>query len=72
MAKHSYGDHTQTSGVSHYEVGADHVVVHFGGRSYKYSNHTAGKKHVDAMKDMATRGVGLARYIQKEKPAHDR
>jgi hypothetical protein len=56
------------SGISHYEIGSDHIKIKFntGNKTYIYSYRSAGKKHIDEMKILAQRGNGgLNTYINK-------
>ena len=55
------------SNVIGYRFGLDSIDVIFNGtnRIYTYSIHKAGRKHVDNMKVLATRGEGLNSYINK-------
>lgn len=53
------------SGVSHFEIHADKIIVKFNGtlRTYTYSYHKAGILHVNKMKSLARNGSGLNSYI---------
>lgn len=55
------------SGVTHYEIGADYILVKFRGDEppYRYSYARAGKKHVERMKALAVAGRGLGTYISQ-------
>lgn len=55
------------SGVTHYEIGSDYILVKFHGDKppYRYSCARAGKKHVDRMKTLALAGRGLGTYISQ-------
>lgn len=55
------------SNVSEYEIGADYILIKFKGtfRKYRYSYLKAGRNHVEAMKKLAKRGIGLNAYINK-------
>lgn len=54
------------SGVTHYEIGADYILVKFHGKPpYRYSHARAGKKHVERMKALAVAGRGLSTYISQ-------
>ena len=60
------------SGVTDYEIGADHIQVWFhSGKSYRYSYPGgAGRDHVEQMKRLAAAGRGLATYLTQH--VHDR
>ncbi|MFC5499809.1 hypothetical protein ACFPOE_19865 [Caenimonas terrae] len=62
------------SGVVAYAVGGDYVDVKFRGRDevYRYSERSAGKDNVAAMKVYAVNGRGLSTFISKAQPAHER
>ena len=53
------------SGVSHFEIHTDKIIVKFTGtmRSYIYSYRKAGVIHVNKMKILARNGSGLNTYI---------
>ncbi len=54
------------SGVQTYEIGDDFIRVTFiDGTPYIYSYKSAGRQHIEEMKDLAERGKGLATYISK-------
>jgi hypothetical protein len=58
------------SGVTHYEIGADYILVKFCGDDppYRYSYARAGKRHVDRMKALAVAGR-IAGYLHhSERP----
>jgi hypothetical protein len=59
------------SGVTHYGIGDDRVLVRFRGRAqpYPYTYASAGKEHVDRMKVLAVAGRGLGTYISRN--VHD-
>lgn len=59
------------SGVTHYEIGADYVLVKFRGvrKPYRYSYAGAGKEHVERMKVLAAAGRMLGTYISQN--VHD-
>ncbi len=60
-----YLNKNNDSGVSHYEIFEDKIIVKFIGteKIYSYSNYKAGRQHVDNMKDLAQKGSGLNSYI---------
>lgn len=53
------------SGVSHFEIHTDKIIVKFTGtiRIYTYSYGKAGVEHVNKMKILARNGSGLNTYI---------
>lgn len=59
------------SGVIAYEIGNDSIDVKFreiskdGSSTYKYSRSHTGLHHVEQMKRLATAGLGLNSYINK-------
>ena len=54
------------SGVSAYQAGTDFIIVRFkSGDRYRYDYNTPGRDHVEAMKQRATSGHGLATYISQ-------
>jgi hypothetical protein len=61
------------SGVVAYAVGPDHVDVKFKGRDdvYRYSERSAGKETVEAMKLYAINGRGLSTFIARRQPGYD-
>lgn len=69
--KKAYGDHRQSSGVTHYTVMPDGIAVHFGDRVYRYTHDSAGREAVDTMKRLAASGAGLASYIRANRPPHE-
>lgn len=70
--KTQYGDHQQSSGVTHFEVTAAGISVWFGTKKYHYSHDSAGRDHVGAMKRLALGGAGLASYIRANRPDHEK
>lgn len=60
-----YKDIDHDSGVTHFEIGGDYVKVWFAkaSRPYTYSYASAGRHHVETMKQLAERGDGLNGYI---------
>ena len=55
------------SGVEMFEEHPDQIAVTFAGseKVYIYSYRSAGKPHVEAMKELARHGQGLNTYINK-------
>lgn len=62
-----YRDIDGDSGISEYEIGEDLIKVKFfkTDKIYIYSHKKAGSCHVEKMKDLALRGNGLNKYINK-------
>lgn len=61
-----YENTSGDSGVSHYEVGENYILVRFvRGGIYKYSYAATGNGHVERMKKLAVSGKGLATYINQ-------
>jgi hypothetical protein len=67
LSMQRYLDLSGNSGVTHYAIGADYVVVKFRGEQepYRYSYARAGKEHIERMKALAIAGRGLATYISQ-------
>ena len=61
------------SGVVAYVIGKDFVDVKFKGRDeiYRYSERSAGKDAVEAMKLFAAAGRGLSTFISREQPGYE-
>ena len=61
------------SGVVEYEIGMDLIRVQFRNRQiFRYTNETAGRDHVERMKELARQGRGLSTYISQNKPGFTR
>ena len=61
-----YKNLSTDSGVTAYEIRDDSIVVDFkSGDKYLYSYGIPGKYAVEAMKVLATKGIGLSTYISK-------
>ena len=60
------------SGVTHYETGADYILVKFRRVKlpYRYSYESAGRPNIDRMKTLAADGRGLSTYISQH--VHDK
>lgn len=57
---------SKESGVSAYEIGPDWIKVKFKDETvYTYSYTSAGRIHVETMKDLATKGEHLSTYINR-------
>ncbi len=62
-----YGNKASNSGVSRYAIAPDAIHVQFhGDRVYVYSNQMPGPEHVERMKQLARRGIGLSTYISQQ------
>ncbi len=61
------------SGVTHYEIGEDFIEVRFKGKStvYIYTHALNGKSHIDHMKKLALKGLGLSSYIAEHPSVKD-
>ncbi len=54
------------SGVEAYEIGEDYIRVQFAdGSVYLYTYASAGREHIERMKELARRGQGLNGYINR-------
>ena len=61
-----YATRTGDSGITAFETGADYIIVQFiGGDKYRYTYRSAGKRHIEKMKQLATDGKGLSTYISQ-------
>lgn len=59
-----YRNRSGRSGVSAYAIGRDFILIEFGGgHVYRYDYAHTGRGHVEAMKQLARRGKGLATYV---------
>ena len=59
-----YKNSSGSSGVTAYTIGKALIKVVFkDGQTYVYSYKSAGKKHIEEMKKLATIGKGLTTYI---------
>jgi len=55
------------SGIKAYELGDDYIIVAFHKESiYLYDYEKPGKQHVEKMKKLAEKGLGLNTYISQE------
>ena len=63
---HPYSGTGHDSGVTAYAIGTDFIIVEFrGGPRYRYDHATPGRQHVEAIKQCAAAGDGLATYISQ-------
>lgn len=61
-----YKNLSTDSGVTAFDIGDDHIIVEFkSGDRYLYNFDIPGKDAVEAMKILATKGIGLSTYISK-------
>ena len=61
-----YNDLNGDSGVVAYQIGSDSITVEFrGGAAYSYNYGSAGRSHIEAMKQLAASGDGLNSYINR-------
>jgi len=62
-----YLDKTNNSGVESFEITSNSIKVKFkySDEIYIYSYESAGKIHVENMKNLAVEGIGLSTYISK-------
>lgn len=59
-----YTNRRGNSPVTHFQIESERIIIWFkGGKSYSYSNGTAGKHHIEQMKILAQNGSGLSAYI---------
>lgn len=63
----NYADKTKSSGVESYEIFSEGIKVKFklSREIYEYTYSSAGKIHVENMKNLALKGKGLSAYISK-------
>ena len=70
-----YADKDRDSGVEAFAINDTAITIKFKGTSklYTYSHARAGKRHVEAMKQLALNGDGLNAYINRHvKHQYDR
>ena len=61
-----YPDKSGRSGIEAFEVGKNYIIVEYkDGDRYLYSYEEPGKTDVEAMKELAREGIGLATYISQ-------
>ena len=62
----TYKNISGESGVLAYEILPEGIRIQFVGESvYYYSHSTPGLEHVQKMKELAEKGIGLATYISQ-------
>jgi len=60
-----YTNNSGTSVVKSYTPLTDGIIVLFtNGEAYTYTNASAGKRHIETMKKLASNGQGLGEYIE--------
>jgi len=60
----AYGNLSGNSGVQAYESGPGYIRVRFvGGKTYLYTDASAGPRNVRRMQELASAGRGLATFI---------
>jgi hypothetical protein len=65
-AMQRYKSAGRNSGVIAYEAGVDYIDIKFqDGHVYRYDRKTPGRREVEAMKQLAPTGKGLATFINK-------
>ncbi len=69
----SYKNLSGKSGVSSYEIGADHITVQFAHsqRIYVYSTRHISSTKIEQMKVLALSGSGLGTFINQNRDVHD-
>jgi hypothetical protein len=67
-----YENKSDISGVVAYEIDEDRIRVLFKDNDtvYTYSYRSAGQQHVEIMKALAKKGIGLSTYISQH--VHDK
>ena len=64
----NYKNLSGRSGVSAYYTDDKSITVDFHGKSYTYTNESAGKGTIEKMKTLADNGVLLNTFINQNKP----
>lgn len=69
-----YLNRSGKTGVAEYAIGIDFLDVKFKGREevYRYSERSAGREQVAAMKVLAVSGRGLSTFISQAQPGYER
>lgn len=63
----TYANLSGKSSVRSYEIEANAIIVQFNsGRSYRYTNDSAGAENIEIMRNLARRGAGLGSFINRE------
>ena len=61
-----YANRSGNSGVTAYEIGPDFIRLQVqSGTSYTYTYDTAGREHVERMKQLAASGRGLSKFLSR-------
>jgi hypothetical protein len=64
FAMERYKNLSGNSGVVEYEIGPTFVKVRFSdGTIYRYTESSAGARHIQRMKNLARKGLGLSSFI---------
>jgi len=68
-----YKNKNGDSGITHFELGEDHIQIKFQGKPwrYLYSDELNGKSHIEKMKVLARAGKGLGTYISQHPEVRD-
>jgi hypothetical protein len=62
----AYRDWDQDSGITHYEILEDSILIKFrGGNTYQYHESCIGLHHLKELKQLAANGDGLNKYINQ-------
>lgn len=56
---------TGESEITHYETGDEYIRIHYKKSIVEYNSSMIAKQHIDAMKQLAQKGKGLSRYIER-------
>jgi hypothetical protein len=66
----TYSNLSSSSGVTAFKAGKDYIVVAFADDVYLYTYASAGKSHIEKMKQLAEAGRGLGTYISRHVREH--
>ena len=69
-----YGKPGRDTGILSYESGRNWIkILYKGGDEYLYTYNSTGQDHIEIMKDLAEKGIGLSTYVsQNVKDLYDR
>jgi len=62
-----YVNYTGDSSITHYELGDEFILIKFKKGIVEYRASSNSQEHIDEMKTRAKKGIGLHRYIMKNK-----
>jgi hypothetical protein len=62
-----YSNSTGNSIITHYEIGEDYIRIQYTKRLVEYTVSSNSKEHIEEMKVLAKSGLGLYRFIRKNK-----